>query len=152
MVSYKYIRLYLCGCTFVQSLIPIWSGSTILSFDVLLSFKIYLGSNSLKSINSMSIFSGNGPSKWKKSGKINEKKMFVLWRRIVETKNPVIIKKKTTSTSTSKNKTKLTAKKPHKNNKYSPAHSLSKDHQAKTIKLLRLIQAFLDPPTTRYES
>jgi len=64
------------------------------------------------------------------------KKMFVLWRRIVETKNPVIIKKKTTSTS--KNKTKMTTK----NNKYSPAHSLSKDHQAKTITLLRLFKLF----------
>jgi len=56
--------------------------------------------------------------------------MFVLWWRIVETKKkPVITKKKTTTTS--KNKTKMTTKNNIKTK--NPAHSLSKDHQAKTL-------------------
>jgi len=78
-----------------------------------------------------------------------EKRMFVLWRRIVETKNLVIIKKKTTSTS--KHKTKMTTKNNNKQQVQPSPQPLQRSSQ-NSNKLLRLFKLFLDPPATNYES
>ena len=85
----------------------------------------------------------------KRVGRLMKKKMFVLWRRIVETKNPVIIKKKTTSTS--KNKTKMTTKN-NINEQVQPSPQPLQRSSSQNYYIVTLTQAFLDPPTTRHES